>query len=345
VSSSTQVQVRRLLDEALADAGGDVPTSTILDKAIRIARLQRDGRNLIWLTMEARTLGDEASKLRVVAEVRPFFSSYEELKKVWSAYTEEVIDERSIVPRRHRDDDRDEMLAMSVREMEAQVESLGEMAEDARRTEGLGRAEVVTLADSRAELILRRSQIKAILARVRTRIHDYLTTVEQELAVDAAVTSAFEALREYVDARLRDVAPLAFAQLASAQQRRNDKDPEARSQALSSCRRALKSVADATYPPTSTPKIGADGREHQLTDDRYIARLLQFVYEKRKGKASAELLRAQVDALAGRLEALNDLSSKGVHAEVSAEEVDQTILETYLVIGEILRLGDEQSRA
>ena len=30
--------------------------------------------------------------------------------------------------------------------------------------------------------------------------------------------------------------------------------------------------------------------------------------------------------------ALNDLAGKGVHAEVSPEEVDQAILETYLVI-------------
>jgi hypothetical protein len=345
VSSTTQDQVRRLLDEALVDVGRDVPTSAILDKAIRIARLRKDGRNLIWLTMEARTVGDQASKLRVVDEIRPFFSSYEELRGIWSAYTEELIEERSVVQGPHRDDDRDEMLGMSVREMEAQVESLREMAEDAGRTEGLGRSELITLADGRAQMILRRSQIRAMLARIRTRVHDYLATVEQELTVDAAVTSTFEALREYVDARLRDVAPTAFVQLASAQQRRNEKDPEARSQALSSCRRALKSVADATYPPKSTPEVGADGSEHQLTDDRYIARLLQFVYEKRKGTTSAELLRAQVEALGGRLEALNDLSSKGVHAEVSTEEVDQTILETYLVIGEILRLGDEQNRA
>jgi hypothetical protein len=66
-----------------------------------------------------------------------------------------------------------------------------------------------------------------------------------------------------------------------------------------------------------------------MTDDKFISRLCQFASEG-NGSSSAALLSAQVRALAERLDALNSLSSKGVHGEASPAEVDQSIIQTYL---------------
>jgi hypothetical protein len=134
MSPASGSNLKVLVDEALRDVSrADVPTSAILDKAIRIARLRRDGRNLIWLTMEARALGDDAAKARVIKEVRPFFGSYEELRTLWSGYAEELIEERTLEPKPLRGEENASLLAMSVREMEAHVESLGEAMDDASR--------------------------------------------------------------------------------------------------------------------------------------------------------------------------------------------------------------------
>lgn len=63
----------RLTEERCGDAANpDVPTSAIPEMAIRIARLRRDAPNLIWLTMETRTMGDQGARAEALAELRLF---------------------------------------------------------------------------------------------------------------------------------------------------------------------------------------------------------------------------------------------------------------------------------
>jgi hypothetical protein len=328
-----------LVDEALRDIADDgVLTSTVVEKATRIARLRRDGRNLVWLTMEGRSIGDEAAKACVADEVRPYFSSEEELRGLWSDAVEAFIAERKVA-----DPEGERMAVMTVREMEVHLGTLANLREDVRDDQRSGR----DYSSIDLDIASRTAQVKQILARIRGRIHDYLSRVEQELVVGGMVSSIFEEQRIYVDQRLRDVAPEAFDQLAAAYRRHAEDDVEARSQALTSCRRALKSVSDAVYPAHATPVIGADGKERVLTDQMFVSRLLQYAFERRKGSATvdADVLRAEIAHLADRLEALKDLSSKGVHANVSTFEVNQAVIQTYLAIADIMRLRDYDAAA
>lgn len=76
-----------------------------------------------------------------------------------------------------------------------------------------------------------------------------------------------------------------------------------------------------------------------MTEDKYISRLCQFANE-RGGASSARLLSAQIRSLTERLDALNSLGSKGVHDEASPAEVDQCLIQTYLVVGDLLRIAE-----
>ena len=49
----------------------------------------------------------------------------------------------------------------------------------------------------------------------------------------------FEKYRQYVDKKLRDIAPDVLEKFISVYKRMNDEDPESKSQALLSCRRIL----------------------------------------------------------------------------------------------------------
>jgi hypothetical protein len=171
----------------------------------------------------------------------------------------------------------------------------------------------------------------------------YLSEVEAQLQFDERVSDIFETQRAYVDGRLLAVSPGAFEQLAAAYARRNAGDVEARSHAVTSCRRAFKSLADALYPARKDNVVGADGEQHAMTDDKFVNRLIQFVGERRQYLAEAEgdLLLAQIPLVGTKLNALNNLSSKGVHAAITDAEVDHCIIETYLTIGDILRLAEQ----
>jgi hypothetical protein len=75
----------------------------------------------------------------------------------------------------------------------------------------------------------------------------------------------------------------------------------------------------------------------------FIARLWQYLHERIKGLTSGELLLTQVEDIGKRLGKLNILASKGVHTNVSEFEVNQCVIQTYVVIGDILRVRDQTS--
>jgi hypothetical protein len=101
----------------------------------------------------------------------------------------------------------------------------------------------------------------------------------------------------------------------------------------------LKTLADVLYPASNAVVHGLDGRIRKMTDDKFVSRLCQYVSDQ-GGSSSTRLLLAQVRSLAERLDAINSLSSKGVHGEVSSAEVDQCVIQTYLVVGDLLRIGE-----
>ena len=179
--------------------------------------------------------------------------------------------------------------------------------------------------------------MRGVLANIEANVHGRLLRFEKEILYHNAVEDVFARNRRFVESRLSVIAPEVLDQFNSAQQRIWEGDDEARSQALLSCRRILKSLADHVYPALDTQVVGSDGKEHSMTDDKYINRLWQFVSDA-GSKTSYELLRAQIGDFEKRIDGLYGVASKGVHARPDGFEVDQCVIQTWLVIGDILRL-------
>ena len=100
-------------------------------------------------------------------------------------------------------------------------------------------------------------------------------------------------------------------------------------------------VVDVFVDELDLQKLGFDGVERKMTDDRYINRLLQFVSEQVGKHGSGGVLQANLGELGAKLSAIDGLANKGVHASVSTAEVEVCIVQTYLVIGEILRVHSD----
>lgn len=340
ISESREARVIGLVEEALDElARSNVPLSSVLDKATRVARLRDDYENLVWLQMEARSAGDEEAKNRAVSEALAKIPE-ERYRLLHRLAVEEYMRERTLDMK-----DKDAIAGMSVREMEARLESLS-LVDEGAPPEGMHPLDLYYARKESLEIKSQAwasaAQLRELLARIRNRVHDYLSRVENQLLLDEAVSDIFEQNRKYIDLRLEHVAPKAVGQLLAAYRRSAESSTEARSQALTSCRRALKTVADALYPATGATAVGGDGRERVMSDDRFLSRLMQFVYERGRGHSAAELLAAQIGEVGGKLEALNDLASKGVHARVSEFEMKQCVIQTYLTLGDILRLAENK---
>jgi hypothetical protein len=326
--------VRDALDEF--DSPG-VTAASVVRRAIRIARLRNDFVNLVWLQMEADGLDNLTPTKAIQQEAVGHFT-----RDDWKTSFEPML--RELLGRREIADKKTHTYPDSVEGLETRIANLRGQISELKAPPGMHPVDLyfrdAEYTKARAELLKHVNELQAVVGRIRQRVFTFLSQTERELAYGQANADIFERNRQYVDARVGVIAPEVVDQFASAYRRVLEGDDEARSQALTSCRRILKSLADYLYPATAESVEGFDGVAHKLTDDRFVARIIQFTYEQTKGHASGELLKASIESLTFRIERLNDLASKGVHASVTQAEVEQTVIQTYLAVGDLLRLRD-----
>jgi hypothetical protein len=324
-----------------------IPLSAIIRKCIRVARLRNDYENLWWLELEMIPFTHQKEWHRVQREVALHFSQAqckaldERLRKVYveeratlSPEGESLVNKGAICP-------------LGVEELEDRITSLQRESEAAVPPPGLHPVDLyfVTQEKSkyRALMSAQASDTRGILSRIRHRVHNFLSQSEKQLIYGQLNADIFEQNRRYVDLRLRDIAPEALEKFVTVYRRLGEGDPEARAQALTSCRRILKALADAVYPPRQEKVEGADGKVRDLSEEKYVSRLWQFVSERVGGHSAGQLLQATLSDLGTRIDHVYELSCKGVHAEVPEFELNQCVIQTYLLVGDILRLTESDS--
>lgn len=191
---------------------------------------------------------------------------------------------------------------------------------------------------SRIEGENRRFVTRRVLGRVRNDTADYLMQCEASLRLAATGGLIFDRHRTRVDQHLRAVAPDVLAKLNAAIERAAaGDDSEARSHALTSCRRVLETVANHVFPPRAEPYVDANGKERPVGKLQYRNRLLAAI-ESAGVTTLRRALAATIEDIASRLDRLDDLTQKGVHEEPTAADVDFGVIHTYLIAGEVLQL-------
>lgn len=318
-----------------------VASSTVARTALRVARLRNDWEGAWWLQLELTGIPDGSdAAAALTADMRPHFT-VEDHAAAGYRVGRKFVRGRTVA--------KDKMHGWGLPALEEHIEGMERQLAELVVPEGMHPQDIYfrseALMKPRADLRAAITTERTVLARVRSAVGDYLAEAERQLLFGRVNADIFERNRAYVDSRLATLAPEALEQFTAAYRRHAEGDAEAGSHALTSCRRVLKTLADALFPATDATVTGIDGIERKMTDDKYVSRLCQYAGDSTAGSASQGLIVAQVNALGNRLDALNRLSSKGVHAAVSSAEVDQCLIQTYLAVGDLLRIEDGQSAA
>ncbi|BDZ69750.1 hypothetical protein [Methanobacterium petrolearium] len=318
-------KILELIQEAFDDLENpEVPLSSVIRKTIRIANLINDEEAKKWLQLNLNTVKIDATKKpETIIEkykISPIEADKYLTERIIHDYDSETLELKN----------EKELITLGIPGIENIIKVHNKLAKKNFRLE--------------LKMHFITDEFSSILLKNRNRIHEFLTNTERKLIYDQINFKIFDNNRKYVDSKLSLIAPDALNKFITAYKRINEKDIESRSQALLSCRRILKSVADNIYPPHEEFIKGTDGKERKLTDDKYINRILQFVTENSKGSAEKGLSIAEIEYLGNKLNKIDDLASKGVHSDVSEFEVNQCVIQTYLVIGDILHLTDNSSQ-
>lgn len=329
-------RVQTLVESALDgfdDPGRSV--SALLRQCIRIATVRNDYSALVWLeleAMDAAVTGDGPKHLGPAL-----------VAHLGEAEANRIFLEAIMAYKARRATGDGNIIAMSIEGIENHLKTARAAITNLSASLSGAQATDVAKASIQAEVTLR--DYEAVLTRVRARLHHFLTDAERQLQFGEVNAEVFDRVRAEVDEYLRVLAPDALEKFTSAYRRVREGDPEALSQALTACRRVLKVTADAVYPASGATIVGTDGRSRTMSEDKYILRLLQAVSEAVGSHGDAAVVTATLDALGRRLASLNSLASKGVHADVTAQEVDTCVVQTYLMVGDVLRLVSGTSGA
>jgi hypothetical protein len=80
------------------------------------------------------------------------------------------------------------------------------------------------------------------------------------------------------------------------------------------------------------PVVCQDGNTRTLGEEQYLNRLDEFCRVSFGGDSSSKLLRAELDYLSVLIRRINEVASKGVHAEVTSAEARQGLLGLYIFL-------------
>jgi hypothetical protein len=177
-------------------------------------------------------------------------------------------------------------------------------------------------------------QLSGIVARVIAQLHAYASTVYHNLRFSGLQDTFFENHRRLIDARLSDKCSDILNKVPAVYQRLVEGDAEAISQALNTCRRMIDSFADEIYPPTEGTAM-VDGVALKVGPQHHQNRICAYIAAHCDSKTRRKRLRDLMTNLYDRVCA-------GVHADITAEEARFLFIETYLFLGEVLSLEQQQ---
>lgn len=171
-----------------------------------------------------------------------------------------------------------------------------------------------------------------ILKRISCSIHDWATSVYIAYRLRLTTGNVFDRFKGHAETMLGEICPDAAKKLEHAVRRLSpSSEAEEWSAAAGSCRRLLKDVADALFPATDEKRA-----ERDLSTSCYKNRLWAWIIERKSFAPRG--LAEQSDALCARVDDLYDKSSKGVHADLTRQEAEYCVVQTYLLVAGLAEL-------
>jgi AbiTii len=303
-----------------------ISAENLLLKATRLARLVKDDETREWLRRE----------LMGFLSNDPISSKYITLTKRWTDYAKgqgylyslPAIDSRIVACK------------LQIQQMRVpDVQFAPSSANPHELVGGWGGISVTQATAPIGQVLLQLSELRetiadfsAIRSNVLALLHDFVSRIYYELAFSGTQESIFERQKALVDAKLAASCGAVLEKVPAAYDRLAEGDPEAISQALSTCRRILDAFAD-TIQPAQDATFNMDGNDLKLTGQHHQNRINVYVYlHSASGSRRKRIRRA--------LEDLYDRVTTGVHADVTPDEARLLFLQTYLLMGEIITLAE-----
>ena len=183
-----------------------------------------------------------------------------------------------------------------------------------------------------------------VIDKVIGAVYQYVAKIHHELRFGAIVATAFENLRNTVDAEIAALVPDALPILSTALENAQTDDPEQWKNAAKACRDLIKAAADTLRPSGPDKSIDSGKRVIKMGDGNYVNRLVDWIESNSASKTKRDLVKSDLEHLGKRLDAVTDGGNKGAHTSVDKVDASRFIVGTYILLGDILGLNNRQNK-
>ena len=304
---------------------------------LRLARNLNDYMNAAIFLRELHTDMDQFSRV--------FYDDTNHLKKevqkyLWGQSLKQWLEGRTLDDSPIVDDEDRRVMTIGAGECDPEIEQLERSIQDKTVPSGMGEFDTAAFTDryvgDKTQLRLRIRAVQTIKERIKTRCLNYAIRLERQLQAQRKSVNFLQQIQNEVNNHFKAHSDDVYTKLQKAAQLVDSTDTEDSSLLLTEVRRAIKAAADYFFPPRSEPVKCADGEERKLDDARFLNRLQEYLASELPNDTSGDLLSAELDYLVAFARKLNDVASKGVHAEVSPVEAKQGLLGLYMFLFNVI---------
>ncbi len=187
---------------------------------------------------------------------------------------------------------------------------------------------------------------KKRLSILKTQYYDYALHKYIEYAFGNVAEDIFSKYRDEVDNWFSKLSNETILKLQAIEDKVNSNNPELYSQALTTCRRLFEDTAkelfNKLFPDYKDSFFKTkSGKEIDVSGDHYKNKLSAVIEKLEDKSLSKSIVGSNIIYLLDWIDNLNDLQCKGVHSDISKQDAMRCIIQTYICLGDILKLQDE----
>ena len=186
------------------------------------------------------------------------------------------------------------------------------------------------------------------LASLKAKYYEYALIKQIELSFGNVATDIFCCYREKVNKGFSELSKETILKLQAIEGKINSENPELYSQALTTCRRLFENVSVELFEkhfPNFTDKYYKTkwGKEIDVSGDHYKNKLSAVIEILENKSTKKTLVGSNIIYLLDWIDNLNDLQCKGVHAEITRDDAEKAIIQTYICLGDILNMQERDN--
>ena len=145
------------------------------------------------------------------------------------------------------------------------------------------------------------------LAERRSVIHGYVLRKHHELRFSGIADDIFSRIRERVDTSIGNTIPESVQKLSAIHDNLRSENTEDWSNAVHSCRRILKDLADVVFPPQKEDRIKTiKGKKitFNLGKEQYVNRLIAFIEDHSSSQQFKHIVGSHLSFIGERLDSI-----------------------------------------